>query len=143
MGFNWKTLANRSGKKTPPVVEKQDKQPSKSPPEPAQPSEFDEIRARVDASLSQMSSLLRAIKAPLPLETGDGSALAEVQKTGVRHIIATIIADMSKLGIDSELKVAKMGLKLRLGEDIDDREYLMEYLVRVGSMLFFWRSGRC
>jgi hypothetical protein len=128
MGFHWKNMASRNGKKTPPTTEKQT---SVSPPEPAQQTGLEEIRNRVDASLTQMVTLLKAIKAPLPTGTGDGTSLPPEKKTGILNTTRSIIADLSHLGINSIEKVATMGIKLRAGEDIDDREYLMEYLIDV------------
>ena len=136
-------LSSRNGKRTPPTVEKQTPvasaapkasvatKPPVAPPEPMPPSEFEEIRNRIDASLAQMAGLLKAIKAPLPTGTGDGSALTPEKKTGLTNAVKTIITDFSKLGITSIEKVSKMGLMLKAGEDVDDKEYLMEYLVQV------------
>lgn len=82
-----------------------------------------------------MTTLLSAMRAPLPTETGDGTALPPQKKTGILNDTKTIFADMSKLGFNTMEKVAEMGTKLKLGQDIDDREYLMEYMVTVSSDL--------
>ena len=87
-----------------------------------------------------MASLLKAMKAPLPTGTGDGSALTPEKKTGAYNAIKTVIGDLSKLGINSVEKVAEMGFLLKTGEDVDDRKYLMEYLIQVGVKLQYWNT---
>lgn len=80
-----------------------------------------------------MSTLLKAIKAPLPEDTADGSPVVAEQKTGVFNAVKNIVADLSKLGIDSASKVAEMSLKIQNGEYIDDKDYLMEYIIQVNK----------
>lgn len=103
------------------------------PPEPKQPTEFEEIRNRIDEALTQMGALLKAMKAPLPTGTGNGAPLPQEKNRTITSTIRSVLSDLSKLGIDNIEKVAKMGLTLKAGEDVDDREYLMEYLIQVGS----------
>lgn len=106
-----------------------------SHPEPPQLSKLDEIRQNIGSSLHQMSSLLNAVRAPLPTKTGDGSALPTEKKTGVTADVKTIVADTAKLGFNTLEKVAKMGVEMKRGHNIDDREYLMEYMVKAASQL--------
>lgn len=104
-----------------------------SPPEPARLSKLDEYRENIGHSLNQMTTLLSAIRAPLPTETGNGTALPVEKKRGVLVDTKSLLADMSKLGFNTIGKVAEMGTKLKTGQDVDDREYLMEYMVKVSS----------
>lgn len=104
---------------------------SPPPPEPAQLSKLDEYRENLNHSLSQMTTLLSAMRAPLPTETGNGTALPPESKRGFLNDTKSLLADMSKLGFNTMEKVAEMGIKMKTGQDIDDREYLMEYMVKV------------
>lgn len=152
--FHWRSLSGRNGRNSAIVTERSLTTPPRSgqqrdreepnghvtsppitPPdsesEPVPHAEFLEIRARIDASLSQLTNLLKAMKAPLPTGTGDGTALTPEKKTGIANAFKAILQDTAKLGIHTVEKVGKMGLLTKLGEEIDDKQYLMEYLVKV------------
>lgn len=149
--FDWKTLSMRSGKKTPPAVDKQmpatppkvtsttatktPSGPARAPPEPEQPSDFEEVRSRIRESVSDMATLLKAMKAPLPTGTGDGTALTAENKATIASKTKTIVSDLSHLGINTIEKVGKMTLATKNGETVDDKEYLMEYLVQAAAEL--------
>lgn len=98
---------------------------------PLTPSALDGMADRVRESLDAMSTLLSAIKAPLPTGTGDGSVLPKEEKDTVASTLATVVKDVSHLGYDSVEKLAKMTIKTKAGDVVDDREYLMEELVNV------------
>ncbi|GAB7349036.1 hypothetical protein MBLNU459_g8005t1 [Dothideomycetes sp. NU459] len=153
----WRSLTDRNGKKSPrsetpntqslntrspklQTPKSTDSMPTngdttvaRSPPEPAQLSKLDEVRENIGQSLGKMTTLLSAMRAPLPTQTGDGTALPAEQKTGILNDTKSILGDMSKLGFNTLEKVAEMGTRLKLGQDIDDREYLMEYMVQAAA----------
>jgi len=98
---------------------------------PMGPSALDGMADKVRESLGAMGTLLSAMKAPLPTGTGDGSALPVEKDDSVASTLATIVKDVSHLGFDSVEKVAKMTIKTKSGEYVDDKEYLMEHLINV------------
>ncbi|KAL1305155.1 hypothetical protein AAFC00_002079 [Neodothiora populina] len=105
------------------------------PPEPRKLSGFEETQSRIDSAIAQMSKLLKAMKAPVSTGTGNGAPLEEAPKTGITNAIKAVLNDLSRLGFNNMEKVAKMGLTLKAGEDVDDREYLMEYLIQAAAKL--------
>jgi hypothetical protein len=98
---------------------------------PLAPSALDGMTDKVRESLGAMSTLLSAMKAPLPTGTGDGTALPVEKKETIASTLATVIKDVSHLGFDSVEKVAKMTIQTKSGAYIDDKEYLMEHLIDV------------
>jgi hypothetical protein len=98
---------------------------------PMGPSALDGMTDKVRESLGAMSTLLSAMKAPLPTGTGDGSALPVEKKETIASTLATVIKDASHLGVDSVEKVAKMTIQTKSGAYVDDKEYLMEHLIDV------------
>jgi hypothetical protein len=100
---------------------------------PMAPSALDAMTDKIHESLGAMSTLLSAMKAPLPTGTGDGSILPVEKKETIASTLATVIKDVSHLGFDSVEKVAKMTIQTKSGAYIDDKEYLMEHLIDVRS----------
>ena len=98
---------------------------------PQGPSALDGMADKVRESLGAMSTLLSAMKAPLPTGTGDGSALPVEKDETIASTLSTIIKDVSHLGFDSAEKVAKMTIMTKSGAYVDDKEYLMEHLISV------------
>lgn len=133
VGINWNM--HIKGQNENPKYPRLDNPKPAHPPEPKPLTELEEIRARIESSLDQMSSLLKAMKAPLPTGTGNGTALTPEKKTGISYTIRTILRDLSKLGINSIEKVAEMGIKTKTGDPIDDRTYLMESVIQVSGFV--------
>jgi hypothetical protein len=100
---------------------------------PMAPSALDAMTDKIHESLGAMSTLLSAMKAPLPTGTGDGSILPVEKKETIASTLTTIIKDVSHLGFDSVEKVAKMTIQTKSGAYVDDKEYLMEHLINVCS----------
>lgn len=98
---------------------------------PMAPSTLDGMADKIRESLGAMGTLLSAMKAPLPTGTGDGSALPVEKDETMASTLATVVKDVSHLGFDTVEKVAKMTIKTKNGEYVDDKEYLMEYLISV------------
>ncbi|KAI5272604.1 hypothetical protein E4T47_04176 [Aureobasidium subglaciale] len=102
---------------------------------PIAPSTLDGMADKVRESLGAMGHLLSAMKAPLPTGTGDGSALSVEKDDSLVSTLGTIVKDVSHLGFDTVEKVAKMTLKTKNGDLIDDKEYLMEHLINAAQKL--------
>ena len=103
---------------------------------PMAPSALDGMADKVRESLGAMSTLLSAMKAPLPTGTGDGSALPVERDESLASTLSTVIKDVSHLGFDSVEKVAKMTIMTKSGAYVDDKEYLMEHLISVCFPVF-------
>lgn len=98
---------------------------------PLPPSALDGMADKIRESLGAMGTLLSAMRAPLPTGTGDGSALPVEKNETMASTVATVFKDLAGLGFNTTEKVAEMTIKTKNGEDLDDKEYLMEYLISV------------
>lgn len=88
-------------------------------------SRLDQIRERVASAASQMSSLFNAIKAPLPVQTGDGSQLPQKESPSLSNTIKTVLRDINGLGFERVQDLAETVKKSKLGQPLDDRKYYM------------------
>lgn len=102
--------------------------------DPLPPSALDGMADKIRESLGSMGTLLSAMRAPLPTGTGDGSALPVEKNETIASTLKTIVKDVSHLGFNTAEKVAEMSIKTKNGEDLDDKKYLMEYLIKVCSL---------
>lgn len=103
--------------------------------EPEKPSTLQQLLNGVSDSAQQMRTLLNAIKAPVPNQTGDGSQLPQPQKESLMKDVNNLFKDIKNQDakdLDGLLKTFK---KAALKEPIDDREYLMESLVAVAAKM--------
>ncbi|KAK3056866.1 hypothetical protein LTR09_001904 [Extremus antarcticus] len=98
-------------------------------------STLDDIRERVGRSVSNLWSLLDAIRAPLPTQTGDGSDLARPQRESALYDLKIILRDISILGYDRVEDLAEVIRHSSLEEPIDDKTYLMERLIQAAACL--------
>jgi hypothetical protein len=98
---------------------------------PLPPSALDGMADNIRESLGAMGTLLSAMRAPLPTGTGDGSALPVEKNETMASTVATVFKDLAGLGFNTTEKVAEMTIKTKNGEDLDDKKYLMEYLITV------------
>lgn len=98
-------------------------------------STLDEIRQRVGDSVSQLWSLLNAMRAPLPTQTGDGSNLPRPQRASALYDLRTVLRDISTLGFDRVEDLAEVVRHASLEQPIDDKTYLMERLIQAAAVL--------
>jgi cytochrome P450 len=82
-----------------------------------------------------MFTLLEAIRAPLPTETGDGSALPPVQTETPLKDLGSILDDVRKLGIDKIEDLAQVMAKAKFNKPLDDKKYYMEHLIQAAASL--------
>ena len=110
--------------------------PKREPtPEPEQLSTLDGIRQRVGKSVGQMFTLLDAIRAPLPTQTGDGSSLPEEPDDSAAHDLSVVLKDVSNLGFDKIEDLANVVAQASRDQPLDDRKYLMERLIQAAASL--------
>ncbi|KAK5175038.1 uncharacterized protein LTR77_000174 [Saxophila tyrrhenica] len=98
-------------------------------------STLDDLRERVGNSVSNLWSLLDAIRAPLPTQTGDGSDLPKPQRDSALYDLKTILRDISTLGFDRVEDLAEVVKHSSLDQPIDDKTYLMERLIQAAACL--------
>lgn len=98
-------------------------------------STLDQIRTRAGQSVGQMFTLLEAIRAPLPTQTGDGSSLPQPQTNVPLKDLANILEDVHKLGIDKIEDLAEVMAKAKFNEPLNDKKYYMEHLIQAAAVL--------
>jgi hypothetical protein len=106
-----------------------------TPPKPAEPSELEHLRAKLSSSFKSFASLLGAVTAPVPDETGDGSKIQAEEHTAAFRAVEHTLRDMTHLGIDNVQSLLAVQRKKIAGEPIDDKKYLMEGLIKSAADL--------
>ncbi|KAF2460437.1 heme peroxidase [Lineolata rhizophorae] len=107
-----------------------------APPEPASPSQLDEIRSEVDGKFKALVGLINAMKRPVPNETGDGTELdKEDYHTDVKDVVSNSLSDLAHLGISDIGTLIKLQRNKMTGDLVDDKTYLMEGLIKVAASL--------
>ncbi|OQO08271.1 hypothetical protein B0A48_06141 [Cryoendolithus antarcticus] len=104
------------------------------PPEP-EISLFEELKAKASGSLLDLKTLLKAIKAPLPTETGDGSELNEqAHIDSLADKFANVCKDLVSEGFTLP-KLLEAGAAMAGGKMVNDKDYHMEALVEAAAKL--------
>lgn len=99
-------------------------------------SKLAELKQTIGASVQNLRNLLKAIKDPLPTDTGDGTALPEQQHyDSVGEKFATVIKDATTAGFGDLSKLVAAAGGLHKGKPIDDKKYLMEYIIQVAAKI--------
>ncbi|KJX94810.1 fatty acid oxygenase like protein [Zymoseptoria brevis] len=106
-----------------------------APPEPEQLSTLDQMRKDTRKSMEQLGTLLKAIRAPLPTQTGDGSALPQPKKETFSKDVREILRDIPRQDIDDIEGLIKVFKSTAMGENLDDKEYLMEGMIAIATKL--------
>nr|POE83332.1 psi-producing oxygenase a [Quercus suber] len=104
-------------------------------PMPAGLSKLDEFRANIRSALKNLTGLGNAIKAPLPTQTGDGTALPPPERHDQIEAIESFWRDMNALGITRIDDLLKMAEKTKNHEPLDDKKYGMEHLIQAAAIL--------
>ncbi|QIW96819.1 hypothetical protein AMS68_002337 [Peltaster fructicola] len=107
-------------------------------PEPAPESKIDELHGRFATALVSLKKALKAIKAPVPTQTGDGTALPEAPATGIHKKAAELgdaTRDCARLGIKTTAQLVDAASKMSKHELVDDREYLMEVMIKAAATI--------
>jgi cytochrome P450 len=98
-------------------------------------STLDQIRERVGQSVGQMFTLLEAIRAPLPTETGDGSSLPAQEDDVPVKELGGILDDLHKLGIDKIEDLGQVIAKAKFDQPLNDKKYYMEHLIQAAASI--------
>ncbi|KAK5135986.1 hypothetical protein LTR08_004240 [Meristemomyces frigidus] len=111
-------------------------QDDSKPAEASHREEYDGILTRMTASVTQLKTLLEAVRAPLPTETGDGSALPQEEpKESTTKLIVQIVRDLAYLGPDLTNNLVIEGETSLTHGVLDDRNYYMERLIQGAALL--------
>lgn len=105
------------------------------PPKPDDPSELSNLRNTIGAPFSAAASLIGAVRAPVPDQTGDGSKIAPEEKASIIKEIEGGLRDMTYLNISNIKSLVEIQKDKMLGSYTDDKTYLMEGLIRTAAAL--------
>ena len=103
------------------------------PPEPEELSQLDRIRESVNKSVKEAKTLLNAMRAPLPNQTGDGTYLPQAEKHSAWKDVETIIRDIHREDIKKLQSLVQTLKDTEFGRPLNDREYLMESMVAAAA----------
>ena len=92
------------------------------------PEQHVTFRENVKEAFQSVAGVIKVSPAPLPIQTGDGSHIANTKPTGLLDDLIHLRSGDVKTLID----VAKSALT---GDPVDDRTYLMERLIKLESQL--------
>lgn len=108
-----------------------------TPPTPDELSELDKLRSKLGGPFKRLAKLIGASLAPVPNGTGDGSKLQrepEDDEVLLKNIAGTL-EDLSNLGVTDFKSLLEIQAKKMAGEPMDDKDYLMEALIRTAVKL--------
>jgi cytochrome P450 len=105
------------------------------PPKPEDLSTLDKLRKGLGGPFRQFAGLVGAVTDPVPDETGDGSKLSPEDKNALYKKIEGDLQDMSQLRISDVKTLIQIFTDKVSGEPMNDKEYLMEGLIRTASKL--------
>jgi linoleate 8R-lipoxygenase/9,12-octadecadienoate 8-hydroperoxide 8R-isomerase len=106
-----------------------------APPRAEELSELDKLRSKIGGPFKQLASLFGAAVAHVPNETGDGTKLEPEEETALYKKIGGDLSDLSNLRIENVEALIKIQKQKMSGEPMDDKEYLMEGLIRTAARL--------
>ncbi|TKA62848.1 hypothetical protein B0A49_11568 [Cryomyces minteri] len=92
-------------------------------------------KQEIQAAFTKLHSLYSQMMKPMPTDTGDGTYLADEAPQGVIADLDGIVRDADVMGIQDYGTLVKMAKDKFTGAAMDDKEYLMEGLIRVAAKL--------
>ncbi|KAK9418435.1 putative Heme peroxidase [Seiridium unicorne] len=105
------------------------------PPRPPSPSLLEEWTSKLGTKFEDILNLIRVIREPLPDRTDGGKPL-DPKKEGYRQRkLESDLGDLGHLNITDVKTLLEMSLKVKNGDMIDDKQYLMEGLIKAASQL--------
>lgn len=99
--------------------------------EQAPPSLVEQFHKVADPRFRQVADLISHIRKPIPDQTGDGSDLAPEDTPEIVKKVMSAMSDFYHTGVKDIPALIEAADRLKSGEPIDDREYLMERLIQV------------
>lgn len=80
----------------------------------------------IGSTISQLESAVSASLRPMPTETGDGTYIGDSSQTGLAK-------DLSHVDLGDVRTLVDVVKKAATGEPVDDKKYIMERVIQVGS----------
>ncbi|KAL5375215.1 hypothetical protein PMIN06_012255 [Paraphaeosphaeria minitans] len=114
-----------------------DTRPGTTPPKPDELSELDKLAKKIGGPFKNFASVVGASLAAVPTGTGDGSKL-QPEPSDESEALTRIegnLRDLSHLGITDFKTLLKIGLTKATGTPQDDKDYVMEALIRTAADL--------
>jgi len=105
------------------------------PPEPKPASSLEKIKEQAARSLGALETLLKAMNAPLPTQTADGTDLPKAVKASMLKDVEDLIRDMRLENVNDLEKFVETVKDGLLHQPMDDRKYLMEATIAVAARL--------
>lgn len=107
------------------------------PPKPDELSEIDKLTKKLGSPFRKLAGLWGASMAAVPDGTGDGSKLQPEPEDDelLMKRVAGVFQDFSHLGITDFKSLLEIQAKAKAGEPVDDKDYLMEALIRTAAKL--------
>jgi len=99
------------------------------PPIPNSPPEQHlGLRKEVVAAFDSVTGVIKAAVAPLPTQTGDGSAIQATKASG-------LLQDISHMHPSEIITLAELAKDAATSDPVDDKTFLMERLIKLASEL--------
>ncbi|KAJ4356159.1 uncharacterized protein N0V89_004189 [Didymosphaeria variabile] len=114
-----------------------DTRPGTTPPEPDELSALDKLEKKVGGPFRKLADVWGAAMAPLPTGTGDGSKL-QPEPTDESEALKRIennLRDFANFGFSDYETLTKIVANKISGEPQDDKEYMMEALIKTAADL--------
>ena len=86
------------------------------------------LRKQIETTITSVSGVIKASLRPLPTQTGDGSYINPPASTG-------LLQDLRKMGIKDAETLAEVFAGKVSGKPTNDKTYLMERVIQVGTLL--------
>ena len=92
------------------------------------PEQHVALRKQVVAAFDSVSGVIKAAAAPIPTQTGDGSAIQTTRESG-------LLQDIFHLHPKDVVTMAAVAKEAATGDPINDKTFLMERLIQLASDL--------
>ncbi|KAJ4297739.1 hypothetical protein N0V90_005634 [Kalmusia sp. IMI 367209] len=108
-----------------------------APPNPDELSELDKLRKKLGGSFRRLVNVVGASTASVPNGTGDGSKLLPepTDETELLKKVEADLQDLAHIGVTDIKTLFEINAKKMSGEPVDDKDYLMEGLIRTAAKL--------
>ncbi|KAI6900680.1 heme peroxidase [Hortaea werneckii] len=98
--------------------------------------QYTQLANKISGSVTQLKTILDAMRAPLPTQTGDGSQLAEEKsKESTFGLLKTVLEDLGELGPSRIGNLVEVAKSSTMSQPLDDRKYYMERLIQAAALL--------
>lgn len=108
---------------------------TQEPPRPPPPSELEKWRSKLGSQFDSAVNLIKAIREPLADHTDGGKPLDAKEESYWVRKLESNLGDLGHMGISDVKSLLEMSSKVKNGEMIDDKQYLMEGLIKAASQL--------